>query len=215
MINKIITRIKKICARRIESKINYDFIPDDISIISCSCIGGVLYHKYGKKFLSPTIDLFIEAPDFMKFCLDIRGYISKELKYIGMRDEYNYPVGLLGDIKIYFVHYKSFEEAKAAWNRRKERINFDNIYVIGSDRDFYYEELLESFNKIPYKKVMFMHENNNNKNCVYIEMDKQNNSVGLLTDLLDFSGTRRSEKYFDFDKWFSGKYETWECRRYD
>jgi uncharacterized protein (DUF1919 family) len=41
-----------------------------------------------------------------------------------------YPVGQLGDITLHFNHYKSFEEAKEIYNRRKDRINKHNLLIV-------------------------------------------------------------------------------------
>ena len=84
------------------------------------------------KFLSPTINLFFTPEDFNLFCLNLKEYISVELKE-SKEDDIPYPVGLLSpkglpSIKVHFMHYETFNEAKQKWNQRKERINFDNLY---------------------------------------------------------------------------------------
>ena len=43
------------------------FNGNQVSIISQNCIGGVFYHDMKCEFLSPTINLFIRQPDFIKF----------------------------------------------------------------------------------------------------------------------------------------------------
>ena len=40
---------------------------DNFTIITNSCIGGVMYHKLGKRFLSPTVNLWMYDEDFYKF----------------------------------------------------------------------------------------------------------------------------------------------------
>ena len=52
-----------------------------ITILSNTCIGGRLYHDYGAKFLSPTIDSYMEPADFIKFCCDLDQYLSQKLIY--------------------------------------------------------------------------------------------------------------------------------------
>ena len=56
--------------------------PNDVSIISQNCIGGVFYHDIGMQFLSPTINLFIKEPDFVRFALNLRHYMECELKML-------------------------------------------------------------------------------------------------------------------------------------
>lgn len=50
-------------------------------------------------------------------------------------NEKEYPIGILDDekhgiVKIEFVHYKSFEDAKIKWDERKKRIDFNRILVL-------------------------------------------------------------------------------------
>lgn len=42
----------------------------DFTIFSSNCTGGVLYHDLGLEFLSPTINLYMNCEDFIKFCED-------------------------------------------------------------------------------------------------------------------------------------------------
>lgn len=135
----------------------------DISLITNTCIGGRLYHDYNHMFLSPTIDLYIKPNDFVKFCCNLKEYLEAPLieeKNIKIK---NFVVGRLKDIKIYFSHTNyTFEIAKDNWERRKRRINYDNIIVIATDRCTLDEDpkrcsdfTVQQFGKIPYKKVIF------------------------------------------------------------
>ena len=40
----------------------------DVSILSMNCIGGVLAHDLGIRFNSPTVNLYMRAEDFIRFC---------------------------------------------------------------------------------------------------------------------------------------------------
>lgn len=53
------------------------------------------------------------------------------------------------------MHYDTCEEAKEAWDRRKARINWDKIFVIGTDRDGFNEAVYEQWKQIPYSKILF------------------------------------------------------------
>ena len=49
----------------------------------------------------------------------------------------DFVCGLCGDVAVVFQHYDSWEEAKTKWNRRKERIDYDNIvffFVLDYDK---------------------------------------------------------------------------------
>ena len=137
----------------------------DFTLIARDCIGGVLYHQLGLKFLSPTINLFFTPEDFNYFCLYLKDYIDCDLKE-SIEADIDYPVGVLAPedkkpIKVHFMHYESYSEAEAKWNERKKRINWDNIYVCSSFA--YYKEiatftpeLVSMWNKIAYKKVLLV-----------------------------------------------------------
>lgn len=100
----------------------------EFSIICSNCIAGHMYHRLGVQFQSPTINQFMNDRDFFKFITNLEYYLGLELKENG--NDGSVPLGMLGDIPIRFVHYKSADEAIQAWNRRKARINFDRLYFI-------------------------------------------------------------------------------------
>ncbi|MDE6655553.1 MAG: DUF1919 domain-containing protein, partial [Anaeroplasmataceae bacterium] len=123
-----------------------------------------------------------------------------------------YPIGQLKDIKIHFLHYKTFSEAKEKWDIRKLRINWNNIFVIMSDRDNFYPELVDEFLKLPYKKVLFSHKDYNQDEIVFVKRDMKKHEVDDLTKYYNFKGIKTYEYYFNFDKWLTGKYSTGECK---
>lgn len=124
----------------------------EISLISMNCIGGVLYHDCGKKFLSPTVNLYFLPSDFIKFVNNLDYYLSLT-PTVCMGDRY--PVGVLDDIKIFFMHYHNCEEALKKWEERKKRINFEKIFVIMVERDGFSKNDFENFKNIKYPKLLF------------------------------------------------------------
>lgn len=99
------------------------------TIITFNCAGGVIYHKLYHEFMSPTINLFINNKEFIKFIMNIKEYMRYDLGFIEM-EGINYLVAKLNDITIYFDHYKSNEDAKEKWNTRKKRINYHNLFFL-------------------------------------------------------------------------------------
>lgn len=93
------------------------------SVIICNnCIGGFLYSDFSQEFLSPTINLQIEAGGFLKLCANLEEYLSDELiedknpkneKIFKKWNSHPFPIAHLKDIKIFFQHYHSFSEAKS------------------------------------------------------------------------------------------------------
>ena len=129
-----------------------DMHAEGITFISQNCIGGVLYHDLGLQFLSPMINTFIPEPGFVKLVLNLRHYMEQELV---VRWHETYPVGMLEDVEIHFMHYETCKDAKEAWNRRKQRINWDKIFVIGTDRDGFDETVYELWKQVKYPKILF------------------------------------------------------------
>ena len=124
----------------------------DISIISQNCIGGIFSHDMQWQFRSPTVNLYIPAKDYMKFVQELERYLAAELTLERVEQ---YPVGRLGDIEVHFVHYNSWQEAKAAWERRKARVNWDRILILSTDRDGFDEQVFEQWKALPYPKLLF------------------------------------------------------------
>lgn len=121
------------------------------SIISQNCIGGVIYHDLGLEFLSPTVNLYFTADDFVKFVGNLKHYLSIDMQ-LEWRGEY--PIGILEDITVHFMHYETCSDAKDAWCRRKERINFDKILVISTDMEGFNEDTYKNWQKIKYPKIL-------------------------------------------------------------
>jgi len=122
------------------------------TIISQNCIGGVFYHDMGLAFCSPTINLYFKASDFVKFVSDLEHYLALDLK-ITWGEEY--PVGYLDDVTIFFMHFSSCSEAQDSWNKRKARINWNNIIIFCTDRDGFSKKDFDIWLKIKYPKVLF------------------------------------------------------------
>ena len=137
------------------------------SIISNTCIGGVITHSVGEQFRSPTVNLVIYEEDFLTFCENLRAYSSCPLRPAdeALSRKMGYPVGILmgssaglPDITVYFVHYKTFEEARDSWVKRFARVNYDNLFFLMDRGMDAREEILDRFHGLPGpNKVFFTH----------------------------------------------------------
>ena len=137
------------------------------SIISNTCIGGVIAHAVGEQFRSPTVNLVIYEEDFLTFCENLRAYSTCPLEPAdaALSEKMGYPVGILRgreaglpDITVYFVHYKAFAEARAVWVRRFRRINYDDLFFLMDRGMDARPEILDRFHALPYpNKVFFTH----------------------------------------------------------
>lgn len=126
------------------------------TIIASNCVGTMIYSDLSIPWTTPTINLMIPMPDFIKFVKNLKWYMGQELYFLDEQDSLNYPVARLGDIRIYFVHYESAEDAARKWNVRKERIDWDNLFIMGCEKDGCTYETLREFDSLPYEhKVIF------------------------------------------------------------
>ncbi len=157
----------------------------EFTILSQNCIAGVFYHDMGLPFQTPTINLYLTAPDFLKFVANIDRYIAMDIQ---MKWGLDYPLGTLDDITVHFMHYETCEEAKNAWNRRKERINREKIVVFCTDMEEFDDEVYEQWKQIAYPKVLFT-ANEKYKDCdgsVYFSKYRKNGRVPDLIPKREF-----------------------------
>lgn len=184
----------------------------DATIISSNCNGGVIASDLGMRFNSPFVNLFIKASDYIKLLSDLKGYMELELCFVKEWDSLYgnvpYPTAYLGDVKIYFMHYDSEEVAKAAWNRRRARINWDNMYILFTDRSYCTQADLEAFDALPYEhKIVFTHlPHSEIKSSYYIRGYEGEEKVGLLSDWQDESNpVKKVYDQFDVVGWLNGE----------
>lgn len=178
----------------------------DLTIIASNCSGTFMYYDLKLPFLSPTINLSIEMNDFVKMVENLKWYMEQELTETESKEKY--PIGLLGDIKISFIHYKTFEEAMEKWEERKQRINWDNLFIIGTDKDGCTNETMKRFEGLPYKnKVLFTHIRHPEfPSTYYIKGFEEKSELGVITYLKeDTFLKRRYLDAFDYVKFFNGQ----------
>lgn len=176
------------------------------TIISSNCNGGIIYHDLNLPFNSPTINLSMDTDDFIKLVSNLKYYLDQEIVEVEDKN-YNFPCGMLDDIKIRFNHYKTFQEAVDKWNERKKRINWDNIYVMGIDGDNATYESLKKFDELPYEnKVIFTHKSYPEiKSSYYIKGFEDKGEVGVLIHFRDKFWIRRYLDDFDYVSFFNKK----------
>jgi len=155
----------------------------DFTIISQNCIGGVFYHDMNLQFKSPTINLFFKAEDYIKFISHLEHYLGQELQ---MHWEEEYPVGVLDDIRVYFMHYNSCTEAKESWKKRLLRIQKDNLIVIATDMEGFDDSCYEKWKQISYPKVLFSASKRDDANCVFFPVYRKRSSVPDLIPKREF-----------------------------
>lgn len=172
---------------------------NNASIIANNCNGSFIMHDLHMKFNTPTVNLFIEAPDFIEFVNNLDFYLKCELEEKQTKE--NYPIGVLDNkVVIHFLHYESFESAKEKWNIRKKRVDLNNVYIFMTDRDGFNLDTLKAFNEIKYPKVLFSHIDYQNENIIYFPKYKNHKCVGILSNYSGWFGKREYDifNYVDF-----------------
>lgn len=110
-----------------------------VSIIAANCWAGFCYHYLGLEFTSPTINMWIDRMQFADFVDNLEQYLQEEVVEVGIgKDNFagkTYPIARVGDITLHMNHYATFEEGKAAWEKRKTRVNFENLLVISASEN--------------------------------------------------------------------------------
>lgn len=152
------------------------------TLICNNCVAGVIYSDFKHQFTSPTINLYFFQRDFLKFCNNLRYYCQLPLVETSSSKygTFDYPIGLLGDLEVHFMHYSSFESAQESWLKRVDRMKWNNIRIIDIARETWEDELLDDFAKIPYPKVLFLNYKTTNENTVYVDVYKDKKEVGEM-----------------------------------
>jgi uncharacterized protein (DUF1919 family) len=174
----------------------------NFTIISNNCWGGFVYQRFNLPYLTPFIGLFVPAPCFIKLLEDFENNIQKEMRFIACEDssyyvrintsDRVYPIGVLGDdIEIHFLHYKTEEDARDSWKRRKKRIKFDNMFIKFAEMDCCTPDLITRFEHLPFKHKICLtaHEYPNCKSVLcltrkYIKGDQVVNESKFVPDNL-------------------------------
>ena len=165
------------------------------SILCNNCVGGVISHELGQRFNSPTVNLFMSYEDYIKFLTRLSYYIAVQLKEI--HSDMEYPVGMLDDITLHFMHYTSFEEASEKWYARVERLNMDNLYVILVAQKGCTENIIRRFCNLPYKhKVVLSAKTFRECNCVY-PMPQCEDECGGLIDICQYKSKFTGKRWLD------------------
>lgn len=91
-----------------------------------------MYHTLGMECMSPFKNLWLGQMDLIRMVPSLKEYMKEELKFSrwGMGNAHRYPVMSLKGIEIHFNHDRKIDEAVDKWNRRKEKINYDNLFVM-------------------------------------------------------------------------------------
>ena len=178
---------------------------ENFSIICNNCLGGFIYQYYNIEYRTPTLGLFLLAQDYIKFLSKIKFYLSKQLEFItpeesmyaedfkSLKVSIEFPIAKLHDVEIFFLHYKNEEEAREKWNRRKNKINWNNLIVILAENETCSYEIVKQFDALPFKnKVSFTKDDYKDikSSCCIEEMKEPNSKWDVETVMKHFDITK-------------------------
>lgn len=126
------------------------------TVISNNCWGAHVYRFFKLTYDSPTIGMYFFAEDYIKFIYDLRRYLEAEIRFVTYKEsrykeilerkgQCECPIGVIEDIEIVFLHYKTPKEALEKWTRRKKRIHWDNLIFKMSESNLCLPEHLRMF----------------------------------------------------------------------
>lgn len=173
------------------------------TIIADNCIGGIMYHDLGLRFNTPFINIGFIGSEYVKILNNLHYYLSltprntgRELEHAGVK----YPIISLGDVQFIFAHETDIELAIKKWEKRKQRVDYDNLYVFMSDSfNTTYTDIL-NFDQLPYNhKVVLTHKPLPEiKSAHYLKGFEKDKEVGILTDWKPGFWKRRYIDDFDY-----------------
>ena len=142
----------------------------DFSILANNCWGGIVSRDRRLPYNSPTCGTYFFSKDYLRFLSDPRGTLGLELEEVPFakavhaeevfaREQREPVIGRMGDVEVVLLHYPTFAEAKAKWDRRKARLRWDNLLVKYSDQNGFEPEDFEVFRQLAFPNKLFMTTN--------------------------------------------------------
>ncbi len=198
---KIQTKMASAVNNAYSKKVRKQLKNDQFTILCSNCIGGIIYHRLGKEFLSPTINMWMNQREFLVFLENLKECLEADVEFV-KSERYTHPIGVIhcggGDVTLYFNHDKTEEEAKENWYRRRERVNFDNLYIIMYDRDGVTKEDLKRLEAIPCNNKVVLSDKRYEDLPYVCTLKASSAPFGPQYLDKDWSERRSFEKQFDY-----------------
>lgn len=198
----------------IRRRIERSRLVSNVSILASNCIGGLLYHDLGKQFMSPTVNTRFSSPDFVKFVCHLEHYLEKTLDFMDTDD--GFPVAMLDDVRICFVHYKTRRDAEHKWEERKKRIDFSRIFVLLNDNDGMKDSDYRALDQCAFQNIcVFTAQDKTEYRCAFqLREFAGKNEIGNSLKRSWLTGEMLAQRSFDFVAWFNQERGTeLECYR--
>jgi len=154
---------KKYSQRDIDLLKNKNFV-----IVSDNCWGAEIYKWLNRPYNTPFVGLWIYGECYLKLLANFDYYMSQKISFSNISkypsNNSTYPIGMLEDLEIHFLHYKNENEARVKWERRVKRMfqekNRDNFYFKLCDGGNTTKEHFKKFHSLSFKnKISFSIKN--------------------------------------------------------
>lgn len=184
----------------------------DFTVISNNCWGGTVYESYGMKKLSPTVGMFIMPKDYIKFAGNLHYYLNQHLSFVKADDSKwkselchkanfgTYLIGKLSDIELHMLHYHEESVARAKWESRVKRVNFEKMIVKFNDQNGATPKDIEDFMQLPIKnKLCFVSDKRFcvSEGVILVKQPKRCGSMGIKASREPF-GDKKHFKLTDY-----------------
>ena len=129
---------------------------NDFTIISNNCTGGYVYQYFGISYKTPTEGIYFITSDYIKILERPEYYFKHNVKLIDPKEStlaragqnITYPVGVIDDVEVYFMHYPNPQEAVEKWKRRASRMNFNKLFFLLTETELMQNGDAERFSSI-------------------------------------------------------------------
>lgn len=138
----------------------------EFSLFCNNCFGAQILHDLNIRFNSPCVNLAFDFRDYVEFLSNLEQYLKLDIENVSEPGT-PYPVGRFAgtDTLVKFMHFNSFEDAVQQWNKRRDRIIWDNIFVVLEVPQLPAENdtaILKRFLALPYRKAIVTSPKQNN-----------------------------------------------------
>ncbi len=142
-------------------------VREPFAILTNNCWGSALYRDLDIPYNTPFVGTLVPPECYLRLLADVPGYLAQPLRFIEASRygwPIKYPLALLGDAEVHFMHYRDAAEASEKWARRLERFPRDpaawRVKFCDHHLSLVPEEaaaLLHAFDALPYPhKVTFL-----------------------------------------------------------
>lgn len=171
----------------------------NFTIISNNCWAGKTYQYLDMPYLSPTVGLYFFAEDYLRFVSNLRYYLSLDLRFISAeesryadvlrgRNQLHVPIGIIDDVEIVFLHYATAEEAEQKWNRRKKRVNYNDVFLKFSNMNLCTSDCMKQFDRLPFENKFMLNKNKQVEYNCEIYWSGESNDKEVLNDTNQYPG---------------------------